>query len=120
MLLVRTYLAPSRVHGIGLFAAEPISRGTIIWRFDERIDRRFRKAEIDAMPEPLKSYLGTYSYPEAIGSETYLLDGDHARFMNHSDQPNTDATVDTVAIRDIAAGEELLCDYREFHPTHAL
>jgi SET domain-containing protein len=118
MLLVKTYLAPSTVHGIGLFAAEPIPRDTVIWRFDPRIDRRFTKAERDALPEPAKSFVRKYSYPEEVGSEVYFLDGDHARFMNHSGTPNTDCEVDTIAIRDIAAGEELLCDYRQFHPAH--
>ncbi len=32
MLRVRTYLAPSPIEGIGLFAAEPIPRGTLIWK----------------------------------------------------------------------------------------
>lgn len=120
MLLVKTYLALSGVHGIGLFAAEPIAKGTTIWRFDERVDRKFTKAERDAMPEPTRSFLATYSYPEFVGSDVYYLDGDHARFMNHSETPNTDCEVDTITTRDIAAGEELLCDYRQFHPAHEL
>lgn len=120
MLLVRTYLGPSAVHGIGLFAAEPIPAGTTIWRFDPRIDRRFTRAERDALPEPARSFLRRYSYPEGPGGETWLLDGDNARFMNHSDAPNTDSAADTVATRDIAEGEELLCDYRQFHPSHVM
>jgi hypothetical protein len=43
MLLVKTYLSASPIHGIGLFAAEPIAKGTVIWCFDERVDRRFTK-----------------------------------------------------------------------------
>ena len=120
MLLVKTYLAPSTIHGTGLFAAEPIAKGTVIWRFDERVDRRFAKAEREALPEPAHSFLMTYSYPEVLGGDTYILDGDHARFMNHSETPNTDCVVDTITTRDVAAGEELLCDYREFDPDHRI
>jgi hypothetical protein len=120
MLLVKTHLGLSAVHGIGLFASEPIAKGTTIWRFDERTDRRFTKAEREAMPEPARSFVATYSYPERVGSDMHLLDGDHARFMNHSTTPNTDCETDTVATRDIAAGEELLCDYDQFHPGHGL
>lgn len=118
MLLVKTYLGASSVHGIGLFAGENIVKGTVIWRFDERVDRRFTQAERDALPEPARSFLRTYSYPEEVGSPIYLLDGDHARFFNHSDHPNTDCVVDTIATRDIVVGEELLCDYNQFHPRH--
>ncbi len=119
MLLVKTTLGPSPVQGIGLFAAEPIARGTVIWRFDDRIDRRFSWAEREALPEPARSFVAKYSYPEALGDDVHFLDGDHARFMNHSDSPNTDCATDTIATCDIAVGEELLCDYRQFHPTHA-
>jgi SET domain-containing protein len=118
MLLVKTYLSASSVHGIGLFAAEPIAKGTVIWRFDERVDRRLTRAERDAVPEPARSFIEKYSYPEFVGSDVYFLDGDHARFMNHSEAPNTDCEIDTIATCDIAAGEELLCDYGQFHPGH--
>jgi SET domain-containing protein len=120
MLLVKTYLAASGVHGIGLFAAEQIPSGTVIWRFDARIDRCFTEVERLALPEPARSFAAIYSYPEFVGSENYNLDGDNARFMNHSESPNTDCEIDTIATRDIASGEELLCDYRQFHPDHTL
>jgi uncharacterized protein len=120
MLLVKTYISASSIHGVGLFAAEPIAKGTVIWRFDERVDRRFTKKEREDLPEPARSFVATYSYPEFVGSDVYLVDGDHARFMNHSDTPNTDCEVDTVATRIIGVGEELLCDYRQFHPEYKL
>jgi SET domain-containing protein len=120
MLLVKTYLATSAVHGIGLFAAEPIASGTVIWQFDERIDRRFTREEREALAEPARTFVAKYSYPESVGSDVHFLDGDHARFMNHSANPNTDCEIDTIAIRDIAVGEELLCDYGQFHPDHTL
>jgi SET domain-containing protein len=30
MMTVKTHLAPSKIHGIGLFASEPIPKGTVI------------------------------------------------------------------------------------------
>lgn len=119
MLLVKTYLAASPVHGIGLFAAEPIPAGTTIWKFDPRIDRVFTREERDNAPEPVRAFIATYGYPEEPGSDLYIVDGDHARFMNHSPTPNTSCIVDTITTRDVAAGEELVCDYREFHPGHS-
>lgn len=50
------------------------------------------------------------------GREVYRLGNDADIFMNHSDQPNLLDLGDTmVAARDIAAGEELTCDYRKVH-----
>ena len=41
-----------------------------------------------------------------------MLNGDDARFLNHDDEPNTDNSGPvTLAARDIAAGEEITCDY---------
>ena len=33
MLLVKTYLDRSPIHGLGVYAAERIRKGTKIWRF---------------------------------------------------------------------------------------
>ena len=120
MLLVKTYLAPSAIHGVGVFAGEPIARGTVIWRFDARIDRLLTRAEREALSEPARSFVETYAFPETPDSDIHVLCGDDARFMNHSDRPNTDNPGDTIAARDIAPGEELLCDYGQFHPEHRL
>ncbi len=38
MLLIKTKLDLSKIHGIGLFAGEDIPKGTIIWRFNSLID----------------------------------------------------------------------------------
>jgi SET domain-containing protein len=121
MLLVRTYLAPSPIDGIGLFAAERIVKGTVIWTFDSRIDRLFSLEERECLPELLRAFLRVYSYPQYPGASEFVLDGDHARFMNHSKVPNTcNIGLDTKALADIAVGEELLCDYDEFYPGHEL
>jgi uncharacterized protein len=121
MLLIRTYLAPSPIDGIGLFAAERIAKDTIIWTFDSRIDRLFSSEERECLSEPLRSFLRTYSYPRHPGASEFILDGDHARFMNHSKAPNTcNMGLSTTAIIDINIGEELLCDYDEFYPCHGL
>ena len=60
------------------------------------------------------------------GSAKYVFCLDNARFMNHTHEPNTRGVNPPdqpygydVATRDIAAGEELTCDYREFDGAHA-
>ena len=45
----------------------------------------------------------------------YIVCGDNARFMNHSDTPNCDDVDDlTIALVDIAEGDEITCDYARF------
>ena len=47
-----------------------------------------------------------------------VLDCDDGKFMNHSEQPNTDFRVfdKGYALTDIAVGEEITCNYYEFDP----
>jgi uncharacterized protein len=119
MLLVETRVAPSPIHGLGLFAVVAIPRGTPIWRFQPGFDRDFAPSEAAALPQITQAHLRWFSYvrPE---DQHFVLSGDHACFMNHSAAPNTGVPrethppVTTIALRDIAPGEELTCDYFTF------
>lgn len=114
MLLVKTKLRPSRVHGMGVFAVEFIPKGTRVWEYREGFDHRVSEAYVENLPEPARSSIRHYS---AIWGGGYVISADDARFLNHSDSPNLQTFADPdidVALRDIQAGEELLEDYREF------
>ena len=114
MLRVSTYVAPSRISGVGLFAAQRIRKGTRIWEFTDGVDWLLTSAELDAFPEPFRGRLRHYVYLDDEGR--YVLCGDNAKFMNHDAAPNcTDRDpCFTIALRTIEVGEELTCDYREF------
>ena len=45
MLLVKTRLGKSRIHGLGVFAAQPIRKGQPVWRFVEGFVRPFGLAQ---------------------------------------------------------------------------
>ncbi|MGD9740130.1 MAG: SET domain-containing protein [Bauldia sp.] len=114
MLRVRTKIAQSPVHGMGLYADEFIPKGTLIWNYDPYFDVAFTDYHMKDLSEHAVRLLQRYAYPdEAIG--TYILCADDARFINHSIDPNTDEVlgVGTVARRDIQPGEEILSNYVE-------
>jgi SET domain-containing protein len=112
MLIVKTQVHASTIAGLGLFAAEPISAGQVWWRFDDRIDRTFTQTEYDQLPSRTKEWLRTYAY---LQGGVWVLCGDHGMFVNHSEMPNS-VTIgnESIAIRDIAVGEEIVENYREF------
>jgi hypothetical protein len=120
MLLVKTRLGQSPIDGTGLFAAEAIKAGTVTWRFMPGFDQLFTLEQIAALPDVARAAIETYTYVHrASGLYVYCLD--NARFMNHADDPNTagvhiEGSIEgyDVATRDIAEGEELTCDYRQF------
>lgn len=119
MLSVPARLAPSAIHGLGVFAVEAIAAGTEIWRFTPGLDRDLAPDEVAAFPPDIRAWLDHFAYLDRwLGR--WILCVDEARFMNHSDRPNTRQEraadpygVDSAA-RDIAAGEEITCDYRTF------
>lgn len=119
MLLVKTRLAPSHIHGIGLFAAEFIRKGTVVWESNPELDIRLTEEQISRLPEPCREQTRKYSYREKQ-TGLYVLCGDDARFFNHSARPNCldvftaeDGDL-TLAARDIEEGEEMTCDYALF------
>ena len=114
MLRIPTYVAHSRIAGMGLFAAADLPAGSIIWEYVDGVDRRLSATELAAIPEGLRTWLSHYLYLDEAGF--YVLCGDNAKYMNHADDPNCDDSgqVYTVTRRAIAAGEELTCDYRLF------
>lgn len=119
MLLVKACAQPSPLHGLGLFALEAIPTGTPLWRFEPGFDRAFTPEQFAALPPPAQAHLRHFAYLDEV-SGSWVLNGDLTIFMNHSSPPNTGAMpgaaepVITVALRDIAAGEELTCNYFAF------
>jgi SET domain-containing protein len=125
MMLVPTRVAPSRIHGNGLIAISCIPKGTPVWRFQPGFDQRFDARTFSELPENAQAHLRWFAYL-SIEDGHWHLSGDHTCFMNHAEQPNTGAVGDsqgpvtTVALRDIAEGEELTCDYRAFDSEAAM
>jgi SET domain-containing protein len=116
MMLIPTYLAPSTIEGLGVHTRVAIRKGEPVWRMDPRFDRLIPVEDFEAAPEEMRVFLDRYAYPCMTDPSFLVLDVDDGRYMNHSDAPNCDFRDTDVgyALRDIAVGEELTCDYREF------
>lgn len=114
MFLIKNYVAPSTIHGNGAFAAAPIAAGTLVWRFDDRLDLVFTP-EVHAALDPIfKDFIRSYGYLDR-DLNIYVVSADNSRFINHSSSPNlVSRGREDFALRDIAAGEEILSDYTEF------
>lgn len=119
MLLVRTHIGPSPIHGLGVFADEDITEGQHVWRFTHGYDLELTIDQFESLPEHVREFVAHYGYLD-FHLNHYLLCFDHARFINHSNHPNicTDHTVDPhgidIAVRPIKTGEEITTDYRLF------
>lgn len=100
--------------GYGVVATAFIPRGTITWVKDQ-LDREFSPQDLERFDESHREILDRYSYRNSLGH--YVFCWDHTRFMNHSFSP---ACLPApygleIAVRDIAAGEEMTNDYGCFN-----
>ena len=117
MLLISNYVGKSDIEGVGVFAAEPIARGTVIWRFDAEFDRLIPVDRYESAAPLVKQLLDRYAYPSPDKPGFIVYETDNGRFMNHADDPNSDFSDEggARATRDIAAGEGITCNYGHFY-----
>lgn len=114
MLLVKASAGPSRIQGTGLIARESIPNDTLVWELKSGFDLEMTKAFIDSLSLASQEQIRRFVYID-ITTGKYILCSDDAKFMNHSDAPNTRTVgAQTFASREISIGEELTCDYAEF------
>ena len=117
MLIAPTRLQSSAIHGLGVFAAQPIPSEAVVSRYQPPFDVAYTADAIERLSPAERTFLRCYAYRSVFNGIYYLV-GDHDRFMNHSETPNVgmnpDGTSTVLALRDIAEGEELTCDYRSF------
>lgn len=109
-------IRPSPKHGLGAFATTLIPAGT---RIIEYAGVRITPQEMHARYPDSTAGVSHHTELFAIDDDIVIdasVDGNEARFINHSCDPNCDAVVDEKriwidAIRDIEPGEELAYDY---------
>lgn len=116
MMMVRSYLGPSMIEGLGIFAHADIKRGQLVWLYDARFDVSYDLEEIRRAPKHFQEFIDRYTYPDPTDPDRVVLDCDEGRFMNHADAPNIDLSNPArgIAVCDIPAGTELTCDYGQF------
>jgi len=118
MMLVRSYIAPSEIQGLGGCGIKLNQSGSHIWVLNPKLDVFLHRGEIAMLPAHMQDYVARYSYPHLEIDGVRIVDCDDGKFMNHTERPNTDFRVfdKGYAIVDIAAGEEITCNYFEFDP----
>lgn len=118
MIHIDYKLKPSNLHGIGLFAGQPIKKGSVVYTASPLLDLNITQEQFDSLDQKEKDEIiwwGFFDEP----SQMWHVDFDVSKFINHS--PNATLTQATdhdeaylIAARDIQSGEELTQNYLEF------
>ena len=103
----------------GCSPRSPLREGRRSGDLKRGLTKKFSPVQFAALPHTAQTHVRWFRLfrrrPRCVDSER-----DHSCFINHSGEPNTGAPpnaalpITTVALRDIAAGEELTCDYFAF------
>lgn len=108
---VKIRLAPSKIHGIGVFAIRDIAKG--------------QKLFADHMPEVYSLSYGNFGklflevkelllerWPNIVSGSNFIYpDSRMLAYMNHSEDASYDTATDTLT-KDVKVGEEITEDYR--------
>lgn len=116
MYIVNTYIGPSAIHGVGVFAGEDIARGATVSRHVEGFDAVYDVDFLEKarLPSEVHDFVEHHAY---INNGRMWMPGDLDMFTNHSFTPNVgynEQDGSFYALRDIRKGEEITNDYRQF------
>lgn len=117
MLKIPTYIKESKIAGFGLFAAEFIPKGTLIWQLNLIVDKIINEHNLIHLDDLERKFVDTYGYK--VGNDIILC-SDNGKYINHSKNPNTIDYIDkilgsiTIAARDIQKDEEIVSNYESF------
>jgi SET domain-containing protein len=117
MMRVRCKVGDSPVHNQGLFAAQTIAAGTVVWSFSTVFDRGINEHVYSHASKPEQQKLFQRGFRNPHAPNVLCLCGDEAQFLNFplpEHEPNVvvSGAIDgydiLIAARDIDIGEELL------------
>lgn len=118
MLHFKYKLKASDLHGVGLFADQDIAKGELLYTASPVLDLNITQGQFDALEQAEKDEIlwwGFFDEP----SQMWHVDFDVSKFINHSyeatatqDEAHDEAYL--IASRDIALGDEITQNYREF------
>ena len=108
-------LAPSKIHGVGVFAIRDIKKGEELGIFGSTNKRPYKLHDMSLLNPEVRELINQRWLLAEKGG-VFQSPNDDARlisFMNHSENPNCDKETGK-ANRDIKKGEEITEDYDEF------
>lgn len=110
---VNVRIAPSEIHGVGVFAIRDILKGEKLYMdiMPELFNLPYKKIK-NNLPEYISEILLERWPLIKDGSPFIYPDARYVAYCNHSDEANYSAK-DDVALRDIKVGEEITENYKE-------
>jgi SET domain-containing protein len=112
--VVKLKIAPSDIHGVGVFATRNIKKGEQVYAsaIPEMHDIPYFSTHFQAIKPEIQQVIKEHFPVVRSGSKFMCPDTLMQMYVNHSDKPNYDAYTDK-ALKSIKKGEEILEDYKK-------
>jgi uncharacterized protein len=115
MMMIPVEIKKSEIHGLGIFAVEPICKGQVLWEFTPGLDRKVSDYAVQFAEPRKRAFIMERGYFNAKNSH-WVLCVDESQFWNFPANGlpancvlggEQDGENLIIAACDIAAGEEL-------------
>ena len=122
MVHIQYKLLPSKIHWIGCFADENISKGFCVVEASPLLDINLTKEQYSELSISEQDEIRHHGHYDKI-TEKWHVDFDMIRFANHSENPNliqlyNDKWYYILSLWDIGSWEELTINYSDFEYTN--
>lgn len=109
--MVKTHIAPSPLHGVGLFALRDIEAGEKLYAdFAPQVFTITYASFNKLLPDVREEILG--KWPQVVNNSAFAYPTTRLQgYINHSDDPNYDAAND-VMLKAVKKGEEITENYK--------
>lgn len=110
--MVKARIAPSKIHGVGVFALVDLPKGTKLYADSVPVVYTLSHANLKKLDKEVRDLL-LERFPNIINGSRFVYPTERLlAFMNHDKNPNYDPASDEV-MRDIKKGEEITEDYTQ-------
>jgi hypothetical protein len=115
MMMIPVEIRKSEIHGLGIFAVEPIRKGQVLWEFTPGLDRKVSDYAVEFAEPRKRAFIMERGYLNPKNSHWVICfdEGQFWNFPRNGDQANCvlgselDGENLIIAACDIAAGQEL-------------
>ena len=108
---VKVRVAPSKIHGVGIFALRYIGKGEKLYAEHMPVLYTLPYSSFDELYPQVRQLL-LERWPSVVNGAKFVYPTERIQaLMNHSDSPNYDAIRD-IMLEDVKEGEEITEDYR--------
>ena len=114
--MIPVTVGKSAIHGLGIFAIDPIRKGTVVWQFETGIDREFSNYSVNYGEKRVRRFIQARGYINPQSPNMWIVPVDEGQFWNFPPRGEAancelggliDGEHLILAARDIEANEEL-------------